>query len=121
MVTPSITPAVNYAAGQDIGVLSGAYTPTEVQQALELGVAAVKLFPAAALGPQYVKALLDPFPYAAIIPVGGVTLELAKEYLAVGAIAVGAGGPLLGDAAHPGGDLDALRDRARAFVKQTSL
>ncbi|RQX01197.1 aldolase, partial [Micromonospora globispora] len=40
-------------------------------------------------------------------------------YLAAGAIAVGVGGPLVGDAAS-GGDLDALRERARAYLAATS-
>ena len=44
-----------------------------------------------------------------------MNLPAAKEYWARGAIAVGIGSPLVGDAAS-GGDLDALRERARAFL-----
>jgi 2-dehydro-3-deoxyphosphogluconate aldolase/(4S)-4-hydroxy-2-oxoglutarate aldolase len=48
------------------------------------------------------------------VPVGGVDAESARAYLRGGAIAVGVGGPLLGDAAD-GGDLEDLARRARAF------
>jgi 2-dehydro-3-deoxyphosphogluconate aldolase/(4S)-4-hydroxy-2-oxoglutarate aldolase len=44
-----------------------------------------------------------------------VDAALAAEYLASGAIAVGVGSPLVGDAAC-GGDLDALRERAAEFL-----
>ncbi|WP_262403504.1 bifunctional 4-hydroxy-2-oxoglutarate aldolase/2-dehydro-3-deoxy-phosphogluconate aldolase [Actinomadura sp. CNU-125] len=96
-------------------VLAGALTPTEVAAAAASGVDAVKLFPASAHGPGYLKALRDPFPDVPFVPVGGVGRDEAVEYLALGAVAVGVGSPLCGDAPH-GGDLDALRARARAFV-----
>ena len=47
--------------------------------------------------------------------VGGVGVDVAPDYLAAGAIAVGVGGPLVGDAAS-GGDLAALRQRARRYA-----
>jgi 2-dehydro-3-deoxyphosphogluconate aldolase/(4S)-4-hydroxy-2-oxoglutarate aldolase len=74
----------------------------------------VKLFPAEFLGPAYVTALRGPFPQVGLVPVGGVGIAEAADYLRAGALAVGAGGPLAGDAPD-GGDLTALRSRARAF------
>jgi 2-dehydro-3-deoxyphosphogluconate aldolase/(4S)-4-hydroxy-2-oxoglutarate aldolase len=75
----------------------------------------VKLFPASSGGPGYLKALRDPFPDIPFIAVGGVGLDEAAGYWAVGAIAVGLGGPLFGDAGS-GGDLAPVRERARGFV-----
>ena len=49
------------------------------------------------------------------MPVGGVDAGRAAEYLAAGAIAVGVGSPLVGDAAR-GGDLEELRERAAEFL-----
>jgi len=98
-----------------IPVLAGAFTPTEALTAMGLGAAAVKLFPSALGGPAYLRALRDPLPDVPFVPVGGVDVSLAAEYLAVGAIAVGVGSPLVGDAVR-GGDLDALRARAAAFL-----
>ena len=115
IVTPTLTASVEYAVRQGIGVLPGVYTPTEIQRGLDLGAAAVKLFPAAGLGPAFIKAVRDPFPEARIIPVGGVSLESVDGFLAAGAFGFGIGGPLVGDAARPGGDLAALAERAQAF------
>lgn len=117
MVTPTLSASVGYAIAQGIGVLPGVYTPTEIQRGHDLGSAAVKLFPASALGPGFIRAVRDPFPGARIIPVGGVSVDTVGEYLAAGAFGIGVGGPLVGDAATPGGDLAALASRARAFVR----
>lgn len=117
MVTPTLSASVGYAIAQGIGVLPGVYTPTEIQRGHDLGSAAVKLFPASALGPGFIRAVRDPFPGARIIPVGGVSVDTVGEYLAAGAFGIGVGGPLVGDAATPGGDLAALASRAGAFVR----
>jgi len=116
MVTPTLTASVEYAIAQEIGVLPGVYSPTEIQRGLDLGSAAVKLFPASALGPGFIRAVRDPFPDARIIPVGGVSVATVQDFLAAGAFGVGVGGPLVGDAANAGGDLVALAARARDLV-----
>ncbi|MHC9043823.1 bifunctional 4-hydroxy-2-oxoglutarate aldolase/2-dehydro-3-deoxy-phosphogluconate aldolase [Microbacterium saperdae] len=116
LVTPTLNDSVPYAVAQSIGILPGVYTPTEIQRGHDLGSAAVKLFPAATLGAGFIRAVRDPFPGARIIPVGGVTAATVGDYLAAGAFGVGVGGPLVGDAASPGGDLDALAVRARSFL-----
>jgi 2-dehydro-3-deoxyphosphogluconate aldolase/(4S)-4-hydroxy-2-oxoglutarate aldolase len=115
VVTPAVVPSVEAAHERSLPSVVGALTPTEIVSAVTRGASAVKLFPASIGGPAYLKAIRDPFPGIPFLAVGGVGLAEAREYLAVGAIALGVGGPLVGDAAS-GGDLDALRRRARAFV-----
>ncbi|MGW1396620.1 bifunctional 4-hydroxy-2-oxoglutarate aldolase/2-dehydro-3-deoxy-phosphogluconate aldolase [Streptomyces nigra] len=115
VVTPGLGPGVT--AAQDLGlpVLAGVLTPTEIIAASALGVAALKLFPLAqAGGAAYLKALQGPFPDAPFVPVGGIDESAARECLAAGALAVGVGSPLIGDAAD-GGSVTALRERARRF------
>jgi 2-dehydro-3-deoxyphosphogluconate aldolase/(4S)-4-hydroxy-2-oxoglutarate aldolase len=112
LVTPALTEAVD---GAEVPVLAGAYTATEAYAAMAAGAAAVKLFPASAGGPAYLKALRDPFPTIPFVPVGGVSLDQVAPYLIAGAIALGVGGPITGDAVR-GGSLDALAQRARAFL-----
>lgn len=114
-VTPALGAGVDTAVELGMPVLAGAMTPTEVLAARRAGAAAVKLYPAGSLGPGYVRALGDPFPEVGLVPVGGVGLPEVPEYLAAGALAVGVGSPLCGDAPH-GGDLTALRERAERFV-----
>lgn len=115
MVTPAVTESVAESVAHGLPVIAGALTPTEVVTARRLGATAVKLFPAAIGGPAYLRALRDPLPSVPFVPVGGVDAALAAEYLAAGAVAVGVGSPLVGDAAR-GGDLDALRARAATFL-----
>jgi 2-dehydro-3-deoxyphosphogluconate aldolase/(4S)-4-hydroxy-2-oxoglutarate aldolase len=115
LVTPALAPSLAEAGRLGLPVLAGALTPTEVVQANTVGATAVKLFPASLGGPDYLRALRDPFPRTPFVPVGGVDAESARGYLDRGAIAVGVGSPLLGDAAH-GGDRSALRRRAADFL-----
>jgi 2-dehydro-3-deoxyphosphogluconate aldolase/(4S)-4-hydroxy-2-oxoglutarate aldolase len=113
-VTPAVSRSVAESARLGFPVVAGAMTPTEAVTAMELGATAIKLFPASIGGPSYLKALRDPLPSVPFVAVGGVDVAKVEEYFAVGAVAVGLGSPLLGDA-PAGGSLDALRDRARAF------
>jgi 2-dehydro-3-deoxyphosphogluconate aldolase/(4S)-4-hydroxy-2-oxoglutarate aldolase len=114
LVTPGLGDGLRKAAATGLPMLIGALTPSEVIAADEYGAAAVKLFPASLGGPRYLKALRDPFPATPFVPVGGVDRDAALEYLAAGAVAVGVGSPLIGDAAN-GGDLSALRRRAAGW------
>jgi 2-dehydro-3-deoxyphosphogluconate aldolase/(4S)-4-hydroxy-2-oxoglutarate aldolase len=115
MVTPALAESIAESARRGIPVLAGALTPTEAYEAMNRGATAVKLFPASIGGPRYLKALRDPFPDIPFIAVGGVGLDEAAGYWEAGAIAVGLGGPLFGDAGS-GGDLAPVRERARSFV-----
>ncbi|MET7479910.1 bifunctional 4-hydroxy-2-oxoglutarate aldolase/2-dehydro-3-deoxy-phosphogluconate aldolase [Streptomyces sp. NPDC005648] len=111
LVTPAL---VDGLAQYGVPLLMGALTPSEVEGALARGADAVKLFPASLGGPGHLRALRDPFPEVPFVPVGGVDATAARDYLAGGALAVGVGSPLVGDAAD-GGDLDRLRARAAEF------
>lgn len=116
VVTPVTRPELLDAAQHaHIAIIPGGLTPTELHEGWAAGAAAVKVFPASVVGPGYVKDLRGPFPDIRVIPSGGVDLDAATAWLDAGAEAVSVGGPLLGDALR-GGSLDALAERARAFV-----
>jgi 2-dehydro-3-deoxyphosphogluconate aldolase / (4S)-4-hydroxy-2-oxoglutarate aldolase len=118
LVAPDFRPeVVAWAVGHRLPVVPGALTPTEVAAAWAAGATAVKVFPVSAVGgPAYVKAVRAPLPEVPLVPTGGVGLDDIGAYLAAGAVAVGLGSPLVGDAGAPGGDLSALGDRARRAV-----
>jgi 2-dehydro-3-deoxyphosphogluconate aldolase / (4S)-4-hydroxy-2-oxoglutarate aldolase len=120
VVTPAVAPSVAAAAERGLPCAAGALTATEAYAAMSAGASVVKLFPASLGGPGYLKALRDPFPNLPFMAVGGVGVEVAPDYLAAGAIAVGVGGPLVGDAAS-GGDLQALRERARRYAALSGI
>ncbi|WP_405435887.1 bifunctional 4-hydroxy-2-oxoglutarate aldolase/2-dehydro-3-deoxy-phosphogluconate aldolase [Streptomyces avidinii] len=105
LVTPGLV-----ACLPELPLLMGALTPGEVMAATGHGALAVKLFPAMFGGPAYLAALRAPFPDVPFVPVGGIDATAALAYLTAGAVAVGAGTPLIGDAAD-GGDQAALRAR----------
>ena len=100
----------------DLVSLPGCFTPSEVVEAVNAGADAAKLFPATSLGPAFVKALRGPLPQIRTVPTGGVTAELAREYFAAGAWAIGAGSELIGKDLFAEGGLEKLRQRTSAFV-----
>jgi 2-dehydro-3-deoxyphosphogluconate aldolase / (4S)-4-hydroxy-2-oxoglutarate aldolase len=103
LVSPGLSSEVlRTAAKHDVLAIPGAFTPTEVMAARELGADIIKIFPCGSGGgPSHIKALRAPFPECRFIPTGGVTLKNAEEYFAAGAFALGIGAELA--------DLAALR------------
>ncbi|MGB1288291.1 MAG: bifunctional 4-hydroxy-2-oxoglutarate aldolase/2-dehydro-3-deoxy-phosphogluconate aldolase, partial [Aggregatilineales bacterium] len=75
-------------------VMPGAYTPTEIQSAWELDVAAVKVFPARNLGAAYIKDVLAPLPHLKLLPTGGISATNIAEFIDAGVFAVGLGSSL---------------------------
>ncbi len=121
VVSPVLCPeALRLCRRYDVPVIPGAMTPTEILTAWEQGADLVKIFPAGALGPRYVKDLLAPFPHLRLMPTGGITLENAGEYIRAGAVAVGVGGDLLDARAIAEGEWSVLTARARALTERVA-
>lgn len=83
IVSPGLSEKVAlYVRKQGIPYYPGCVTPTEIMQALELGITTVKFFPASVYGGlKALKALSGPFPQVKFIPTGGVDLTNLKEFL----------------------------------------
>jgi 2-dehydro-3-deoxyphosphogluconate aldolase/(4S)-4-hydroxy-2-oxoglutarate aldolase len=117
LVSPGVCAEVAvYAAEHGVACYPGGWTPTELLEAWRLGAPAVKLFPAASGGPRHLKDVRAPLPHIPLVPTGGVALEQIADYVAAGAVGVGLGGPLVGDALD-GGPLAALAERARTALE----
>jgi len=101
-----------------IPVVPGCYTPTEILTGWEAGADLIKLFPASVGGPDLVKAILAPLPQVQIIPVGGVDLNTAAEFIRKGAVALGVGSDLVNQKLLDAGDMDELTRRAAAYIEQ---
>ncbi len=113
LVMPHTDPdLVAWAAATGVPALSGAATPTEVLAGWRAGAAAVKVFPASVLGPSFIRELRGPFPDIPLVPSGGVSDENAGDLVRAGAVAVGVGGWLIGDAPPAG-----VTSRARQLVE----
>ncbi len=104
-----------------IPVAPGCYTPTEALTGWEAGADLIKLFPASFGGPDLVKAILAPLPQIQIIPVGGVNLETAAEFIKKGSAALGVGSSLVSQKLLDAGDLDELTRRAAGFIEQVKI
>ncbi|MFI6074521.1 bifunctional 4-hydroxy-2-oxoglutarate aldolase/2-dehydro-3-deoxy-phosphogluconate aldolase [Actinoplanes sp. NPDC051343] len=118
LVSPVLDPEL--VAGSSVPFYPGALTPTEIYSAMRAGAPVVKLFPAGGLGPAYLRDIRGPLPGARIMPTGGIKIEDVADWLAAGAVAVGLGSPLIGDAAS-GGDLRKLAARARQAVSAVAI
>lgn len=95
LVSPHFDPSLTeFVVTKGIPYVVGCLSPSEVVQALQANVDAIKIFPASLGGPSYVKALLAPFPGTRFVPTGGVSLENAGEYWNAGAWGVGIGSEL---------------------------
>ncbi len=117
-----VSPALNLdviamARRYSVPVFPGALTPTEILAAWEAGADCIKVFPASAMGgPSYIKAVLAPFPQVSLMPMGGVTLQSAAEYLRAGAALLGVGSDLVSLAALDAGRDTDLTDLAERFI-----
>jgi len=101
-----------------IPVAPGCYSPTEVLTGWEAGADFIKLFPASVGGPGLVKAILAPLPQVRIIPVGGVNLDTAADFVRSGAAALGVGSSLVSQKLLDEGNLDELTRRAAAYIQE---
>ncbi len=78
----------------DMVSMPGAMTPTEILTAHRAGADFVKLFPAAGLGPAYLRAVCAPLSHVKIMVVGGIDEKNVGAFLAAGAAGAGVGGNL---------------------------
>ena len=119
LVSPGLSAAVVRRA-QEVGVpvLPGVATPSDVIAALDLGLDAVKLFPANVVGgPAAVKAFSAPFPGLRFVPTGGVSAANLLDYLALPSV-LAAGGSWMVDATLVrSGDTAEITRRTREAVE----
>jgi len=119
VVSPTFDHAVIRACRERaVPCMPGAFTPTEILEAWRAGASLVKLFPAASLGPGFIRDVLAPLPFVRLVPSGGVTLENAAEWIRAGAAAVSVGGALLRAALLGHESAAELTARARLLVTQ---
>lgn len=125
IVTPVINEEVIRACvSEKVPIFPGAYTPSEIYRAWELGATMIKLFPASDLKPNYIKEVLAPLDFVSLIPTGGITLDNFTGILARGAKGVGIGSGLFPRDVIQREDWDALSqifsrfaEKHRAYLK----
>lgn len=122
IVTPTLRPAtIEICRRYDIPSVIGAFSPTEILTAWELGADFIKVNPASVAGPGYFKDVRGPLPQVRLIPSGGVTLETGPEFIRAGAVALAVGSALIDRKAVAAGDWRAVTERAKEFVKMVTF
>ncbi|MEM6052200.1 2-dehydro-3-deoxy-6-phosphogalactonate aldolase [Erwinia sp. P7711] len=114
VVTPNSDSAViRRAVEKGMTVAAGCATASEAFAALKAGAQALKIFPASAFGPDYIRALKAVLPAdVPVFAVGGVTPENLHAFLAAGCIGAGLGSDLY----RAGQPVSRTVEQARAFV-----
>lgn len=118
-----ISPGVNERVvkkARKLGLISipGAMTPTELISANNSGADLVKVFPAGALGPEFIKSIRAPLSHIDMIAVGGINLDNAREFIEAGAIGVGIGGMLVNKTWIEAKEFSKIAFIANEFVKK---
>jgi 2-dehydro-3-deoxyphosphogluconate aldolase/(4S)-4-hydroxy-2-oxoglutarate aldolase len=118
LISPGLAPEViRTAAKHGVLAIPGAFTPSEVMAAMELGVEVIKIFPCGSGGgPSHIKALRGPFPDCHFIPTGGVGLKNAEDYFSAGAFALGIGAELADLAALRKNEPQRITEAAKALT-----
>lgn len=122
IVSPGLSvTVVERCRALDVPVLPGVATPTEIMHALDLGIEAVKLFPAGLLGgPAAVRDLGAPFPAMRFVPTGGVGPANVGEYLALSSVVAVGGSWMVGRDLLRAGDFEEVRRSTAAAVASSS-
>jgi 2-dehydro-3-deoxyphosphogluconate aldolase/(4S)-4-hydroxy-2-oxoglutarate aldolase len=120
LFTPHVDLAIIQAAlKQNVPVIPGALTPTEIVTAWKNGASCVKVFPIQAVGGvEYIKSLQAPLGQIPLIPTGGVTVENAAEFIRAGAIAIGLSSELFPKHMIVSEDWNLITRRAEILLKK---
>jgi 2-dehydro-3-deoxyphosphogluconate aldolase / (4S)-4-hydroxy-2-oxoglutarate aldolase len=121
IVSPTVEPEViRYCNAQDVLVIPGAMTPTEILTAWRLGADIVKVFPAGALGANYLADVAGPLPQIPLLATGGIGSDNAVSFLKAGAVAVGIGSAVLDKNLIATARFDELRLRIADLMDRVS-
>jgi 2-dehydro-3-deoxyphosphogluconate aldolase/(4S)-4-hydroxy-2-oxoglutarate aldolase len=108
---------VQFAVRENVLVMPGVLTPTEVTVAWQAGADMVKVFPCGPFGgASYIRSLRAPFPHVPMVAAGGVTQQTAGDFILAGAAAVGVGNELIPRRAVQERQADWIAELARRFV-----
>ena len=118
IVSPGFNPrVVKHCIERGVPVLPGCATPSEVEQAIEMGLKAVKFFPAeAAGGINMIKSMAAPYQQVQFMPTGGINEDNMLDYLSFGKIIACGGSFMVKDALIDAGNFEEITRLTRNAV-----
>jgi 2-dehydro-3-deoxyphosphogluconate aldolase/(4S)-4-hydroxy-2-oxoglutarate aldolase len=122
VVTPIFkAEVVKKCVSMEVPIFPGAFSPTEIYEAWELGASMVKLYPASVVGPAYVSAVLAPLNKVKLMPTGGIHLSNMLAFMKAGATSLGIGSELFDKKIIQKRDSEALLNHFTLFAQQMQL
>lgn len=115
IVSPGLNPkVVAYCVQKGIPITPGCANPSDIEQALELGLDVVKFFPAEqAGGLEYIKAISAPYPNLKFMPTGGINAHNIAKYIAFDKILACGGSWMAGADLINAGDFEKISALSR--------
>lgn len=108
---------VKFALREDVVIIPGTLTPTDVLTAWKLGPDFVKVVPCGHVGgDSYIRDLKRMFPSVPMIAAGGVNQLTASSFIRAGAVALGIGADLIPREAIRSRQPDRIAELARRFT-----
>lgn len=120
IVSPGLNPkVVRYCVDKGIPVTPGCANPSDIEQAIELGLDVVKFFPAeAAGGIKMIKAMAAPYGNIKFMPTGGINAKNLNDYLSFPKIIACGGSWMVNEDLIKAGQFDQITALARQAVEQ---
>jgi len=122
IVTPIFkSEVVKKCVSLQVPIFPGAFSPTEIYEAWELGASMVKLYPSSVVGPAYVSAVLAPLNKVKLMPTGGIHLSNMLAFMKAGAASLGIGSELFDKKIIQKRDSEAMLNHFKLFAQQMQL
>ena len=122
IVTPIFkAEVVKKCVSMEVPIFPGAFSPTEIYEAWELGASMVKLYPASVVGSDYVSAVLAPLNKVKLMPTGGIHLSNMLAFMKAGATSLGIGSELFDKKIIQKRDSEAMLNHFTLFAQQMQL
>ena len=119
IVSPGLNPeVVKWCQAHEVPVIPGIVTPTEMEQAIGLGLTMVKFFPAEpAGGLKYIRAIAAPYTMMKFMPTGGINPQNVREYLAYDRIAACGGSWMVKNTMIENNEFDRIEELVKEAVE----
>ena len=122
IVTPIFkAEVVKKCVSMEVPIFPGAFSPTEIYEAWELGASMVKLYPASVVGSEYISAVLAPLNKIKLMPTGGIHLSNMLAFMKAGATSLGIGSELFDKKIIQKRDSEAMLNHFTLFAQQMQL
>jgi len=119
IVSPCTKPEIiRFSKAHGMLSIPGAYTPTEIQNAYDLGADIVKIFPVAPNEVGYLKNVMSPLSHIPFIPTGGINPQTIEAFMDAGALAVAAGATIVTKAMAEAKDFAQITENARQHIEK---